>query len=937
MTPTPTFAEFYQACNRHKPFPWQDRLANSVAKTGAWPAEIGVPTGLGKTSCLDIAVWWLASQADWEPASRTAPTRIWWVVNRRLLVDATADHAQYLADILEEPRKQGITGRALRTVTAVRQQLESLSVGRKRVLDVIRLRGGIAGRTPVNPSCPTIILCTLPMYGSRLLFRGYGSLLRSVDAAMAGTDSLILLDEAHLAPHLQDERTRPGLISALDECMPGTISILGECRSKPQLISLTATGRAQPGQRFDLDDSDKAHPIVKQRIHAVKPLEVRECKGETGKHLADACSYLLKDKPPAAVVVFANTPETARKAFERVRKQYGREAEVLLLTGRQREREAERLRTRILDPQEGMVGPSTVPRRQHLIVIATQTLEVGADIDAEFMVTEACGVRALTQRLGRLNRFGHHDHAWAVYVHIPPKGKKTEMSWPVYDAEPLQVLKRLQDAIAVGGTGTVDLSPARVAKVLQDPDDGTGRAPEVMQGILWEWVKTTTPPEGEAPVEPYFAGISGAQYSVSLIWRAHVPDPEVKDNPRLWPRATDREAMEVPLREVQDALDKAKVETIHRLAPDNLTIQATTPAGLHAGDRIVLTTDRGLMDEFGWNPNPEESEPVMDVSLPGQGLPLDAQAIQRLCDVDIEQQIRTIEQTFKAEGTDLDLDACDKAVSALLDVIRAAPAPTAWAKSEWRDFLDSLQPNPRQSRHGVLRLYAHPNDSTWYSGDLDETSLLTVEATGLDSHGAAVADLAALIAERIGIPSPLACVVQEAGKLHDIGKAEHRFQRWLQPNFEPEQDTSPKMLKAKSNTPRHLWDATREASGWPRGGRHEELSARLARTWLQQGKAVFTPQEQDLLIHLIASHHGKGRPFTMPVPDGSFAQVSSLIDGVQVQVSANLAVADWEQPTRFRGLNQWLGPWGLSLMEAIVTLADHTVSAGNHLIEENKQ
>ena len=442
MNSKPTFAEFYRACNGHEPFPWQDRLANCVAEKGKWPSEIGVPTGLGKTSCLDIAVWWLASQADREPAARTAPTRIWWVVNRRLLVDATADHADDIANILENPREQGVTGQSLAVVLAVQQQLKSLSVGRTRVLDVIRLRGGIAGRTPINPSCPTIILCTLPMYGSRLLFRGYGSWLRSVDAAMAGTDSLILLDEAHLAPHLQN------LIPALDECMPGTVSILGERRSKPQLTSLTATGRAQPGQRFDLDDSDKAHPIVKQRIHAAKPLEVRECKGETAKHLADACSDLLKDKPPAAVVVFANTPETARKAFERVRERHGREAEVLLLTGRQREREAERLRARILDPQEGMAGPSTVQRQQHLIVVATQTLEVGADIDAEFMVTEACGVRALTQRLGRLNRFGNHVHARAVYIHIPPKGTKTELSWPVYDTEPSLVLKRLQDAVA---------------------------------------------------------------------------------------------------------------------------------------------------------------------------------------------------------------------------------------------------------------------------------------------------------------------------------------------------------------------------------------------------------------------------------------------------------------------------------------------------------
>ena len=56
-------------------------------------------------------------------------------------------------------------------------------------LEVIRLRGGVASRTTTDPSQPAVLLCTLPMYGSRLLFRGYGSnqRLRVVDAAMEPT------------------------------------------------------------------------------------------------------------------------------------------------------------------------------------------------------------------------------------------------------------------------------------------------------------------------------------------------------------------------------------------------------------------------------------------------------------------------------------------------------------------------------------------------------------------------------------------------------------------------------------------------------------------------------------------------------------------------------------------------------------------------------
>ena len=60
----PPFPEFYRAINNRPPFPWQARLANQVERDEKWPVEVGVPTGLGKTACLDIAVWWLASQAD---------------------------------------------------------------------------------------------------------------------------------------------------------------------------------------------------------------------------------------------------------------------------------------------------------------------------------------------------------------------------------------------------------------------------------------------------------------------------------------------------------------------------------------------------------------------------------------------------------------------------------------------------------------------------------------------------------------------------------------------------------------------------------------------------------------------------------------------------------------------------------------------------------
>ena len=918
----PTFAAFYRAINGRDPFPWQARLAAQIAETEKWPVEVGVPTGLGKTACLDIAVWWLASQADRAPPRRTAPTRIWWVVNRRLLVDSTSEHAEAIRKALRDPSTQGLVGQSAEVVATVADRLRSLSTGPDAdPLEVIRLRGGVASRRPTDPSRPAVVLTTLPMYGSRLLFRGYGSTrsMRPVDAALAGTDSLVLLDEAHLAPHLRE------LLPALAECTPGAHAILGEARSRPSIVPLTATGNAGKASRFDLDADDEAHPDVRKRLDAVKPMKVRILDaGDVGQRLAEETLYLLREAPaPVACVVFANTPKSARAAFGRLRMLAADgSAEVLLLTGRSREREAERTRARILDPVHGMASTREAAdgRQRHLIVVATQTLEVGADIDAEYLVTEACGVRALTQRLGRLNRLGRHLRARAVYVHLPPpklpkKSRKPATDsneWPVYGSEPASVLQRLKDASRNSATDTVNLSPRRVAGILGTPGDDPGRAPQVLYGLLWEWMKTTTPPAGEAPVEPYFSGIAGPEYSVALIWRAHVP----ADGELLWPRARDREAVEIPIGEARAVLGED--EDLCRLDSDGVTIEKVSSDDLRPGDLVVLPSDRGLLDEFGWNSS--STSPVVDMSVVEHGLPLNAAALQRLCGISISN---LIDRALGITANDEDIGKAERAeaVEQILIAVSAA-TPPGWDQAEWNAFVASLNRQIVTARNEVPRLPRRAADRGPRSDELDEMSLAAT-AVNLDLHCQAVAVRARSIAERLGIPADLAAIVERAGRLHDIGKADRRFQRWLDPD-----EKHGDVRVAKSNMPRNLWDKARAAAGWPRGGRHEELSARLVRQWMECHPAWCDPSPPDLLLHLIISHHGGGRPLLPPVTDDTTDMVSGIVEDTSVEVPANLSIVDWEQPARFRHLSERFGPWGLALLEAIVRQADHAVSAG---------
>ena len=923
----PAFPEFYEALNARTPFPWQARLAEQVAKSERWPTEVGVPTGLGKTACLDIAIWWLASQAERPPAQRTAPTRIWWLVNRRLLVDSTADHAQRISAALR--------GSDIEPVRVVGERLRSLAAApAPSPLEVIRLRGGVTTQLPADPSSPAVLLSTIPMYGSRLLFRGYGTsrTMRSIDAALAGSDSLLLVDEAHLARHLKN------LISALADCTGGAQEILVGSRSRPQVVALTATGDATEEDRFDLNLDDEATLIVRQRLDANKPVDIRvHSSGDPVQHLADAAEKLLEEARPSACLVFANTPDTARGVLTLLRKRFPASvADTLLLTGRTREREAELIRARILDGVEGMAANRNpgAERARHLIVVATQTLEVGADIDAEYMVTETCGVRALTQRLGRLNRLGHFERARGVYVHVSPKkrGKRKSTDsaeWPVYGTEPETVRERLENA-RDSATGSVDLAPRMVSNVLGEPGDDPGRAPEILNGLLWEWVKTTTTPPREAPVEPYFSGISGRDYSVSLIWRAHIPDV----GQRLWPRPLDREFVNIPISDIRRTLGEEG--EVKRLGTDQLSIESVQPQDIRPGDVIVVPSDRGLLDEFGWNP--DATSPVFDMSIPAWGLPLDEEAMGRLGGVSLSEPVDTASGIVtvrsllrKALGQvqdDEDVDEAERQETAeRFHEALFKIAPEGWEQFEWRDFLVALEPRvvfvpeevPR-FRLVTQRMEERPSD------ELDETSL-TPNAVLLDHHGEAVGIVSRLIANQIGLASELVNVIQQAGRWHDSGKADTRFQRWLDPNAAAMNDHASHLL-AKSRMPRNRWNATRVAAGWPRGGRHEALSARLVGLWIETLENDLEPWLADLLVHLVVSHHGSGRPLIPPVSDGAPEKVLAEIEGVRVEASADLSVVDWEQPARFRRLNDRFGPWSLALLETILRRADHAVSGG---------
>jgi len=169
---------------------------------------------------------WLVARACGAPL----PRRLVYVVDRRAVVDQATEVAEGLREwVQQEPdvaKALRLDGRDLPIST-----LRGQHVDNRAWLD--------------DPSSPAIIVGTVDMIGSRLLFSGYGvsKKMRPYHAGLLGTDTLIVLDEAHLSQPF--ERLLEQIASGVDgkgRSLRPKHSV-DELVPRFRLLSLSATGR----------------------------------------------------------------------------------------------------------------------------------------------------------------------------------------------------------------------------------------------------------------------------------------------------------------------------------------------------------------------------------------------------------------------------------------------------------------------------------------------------------------------------------------------------------------------------------------------------------------------------------------------------------------------------------------------------------------------
>src|SRR5690242_10962133 len=93
------FEQFFDELHGRRPFPWQNRLAWQVCESG-WPRVIDTPTASGKTACIDVALFALAVRGN------DAPRRVFFIVDRRVIVSEAFERAKRIARVLGESRTE---------------------------------------------------------------------------------------------------------------------------------------------------------------------------------------------------------------------------------------------------------------------------------------------------------------------------------------------------------------------------------------------------------------------------------------------------------------------------------------------------------------------------------------------------------------------------------------------------------------------------------------------------------------------------------------------------------------------------------------------------------------------------------------------------------------------------------------------------------------
>lgn len=903
-----TFDEWFDratgGCGR-TPFPYQ----RALAECDTLPELLEVPTGTGKTAAAILA--WL-----WRRQTRPndTPRRLVYCLPMRVLVEQTRGCAvRWLSNL----------GLLAGEATFAGDRLERYEVNWSTAgkVGVVTLMGGEAQRDwREHPEREQIIVGTQDMLLSRALNRGFAMppQMWPVDFGLLNVDALWVMDEVQL---MGPARTTSVQLQHFWETGPATCAprktlwMSATLGATPQSTELPAwmrsperTGRALATPPHRHTHADLQHEEFSARWRAPKKLEAhldsgqphsspkkpareKRKRGEVAPGNDHQQGWTIGDqdlldrilgaaRDGHLVLVFVNQVKRARELRQRLvdGPAPNPRPDVCLVHSRMRSRDR-RAAAALLQETTPSTGR---------IVVTTQVLEAGVDVDADTVFTELCPWPSLVQRVGRLNRAGTRPRAEDVtagkrqaalaIVFEPPlpdlpkkegesatehsERRKREASLP-YDARALDESREILTTVAADHGGS--LSPERLASLpVSLPLEGP-----VLRRFDLDDLFDTDPDlaGGHSDVTPLLRA-ADRELDAYVLWRriedGLSPDEQV-------PIHRD-ELCAVPFYEVQKALADREV-FILTLATRRRARAAWRPArggDVRAGDTVMIDVGAGCYGEQdGWRPNARSSRP--NTFIDRWKCPDGAQR---------RAWVRT-----ETDGT-----------RTLIEEIDGHVIGARARADDWRCFGKSW-----------VELEPH---------------LLAAEKAAKD------------LVDPLALPDALKQSVLRAARWHDVGKALER-----DVNGDARRPFQNMLLKAgvaEGHEPRSgvLYAKSNRSGGPPSGFRHE-LASVLA--FLEAGDA-----HDDLAAFLILAHHGKVRLLPSAMDDDDPTDLCGVHDGDRIPVDAipnkpgQPIVLDTRSLLPSRERRSWQGrvgrlladhgPFVLAYLEALVRVADWRAS-----------
>lgn len=886
-----TFKTRFKVLTGYEPFPWQIKLFEQWVGKGEPPPSCNLPTGLGKTSIVAI---WLLALMD-QPGK--IPRRLVYVVNRRTVVDQTTDEVVKIRENLNT-------------------KLENCP-DHIRELKISTLRGQFADNHEWSddPSCPAVICGTVDMIGSRLLFSGYGVGFKTkpLHAGFLGQDVLVVHDEAHLEPAFQD------LLTAIEKEQREVERSQSMPWPKLRVMELTATSRRKEAkeEQFGLTDEEKRPEVIPdpptkpihyvwRRQTAKKTLRLHPNDNDT-KLVDKIANLALEHKNSGrAVLVFLRTVEQVGQVANKLPKE---STERLTGTLRGLERDAlvkKPMFQRFL-PKSNR-SDDVMPALGTVYLVCTSAGEVGVNISADHMVCDLSTFESMVQRLGRVNRFGDRDDTCIDIVHPKQFGKKGK------NGKLTELDQRLQKTLELLQQLNGDASPWSLGKLDPDACQAAFTPPPTIlpiTDILFDaWALTTIRGRlpGRPAVEPYLHGISEWQPpETHVAWRKEV---EVITGPLL-----ERYKAEDMLKDLLEDYPLKPHELLrdrsYQVFKELKHIAAEHPEApvwiLDARDQLLTTTLGKLtyVDKTSINFATVLLPPLVG-GLTKDGM-LDGAAARKRSKGD--------------EGTEANQSTDDD------NRIRYDVADEWYADKErtkkrrirlWGNQVNGIAADMALERE--IRFESIKDEDAellkvwrWFVKKPEVANERNRIAYLLRPHLDDAKDRATQIVGRLfEAQSDMAKAVILAAGCHDLGKNRERWQRSLGNDYYPDEvyAKSGKLPDGGVLRPREfLRDRYRHEFGsvldlcdenHPHHAEFIELS----------------PEMRDLVLHLIATHHGRARPH-FPVEE-------AFDPKYERQAAAELAI---ETPRRFARLQRKFGRWGLAYIESLVRAADYFASA----------